>query len=90
MDLYCLGENYSFAEDPEHERHLEGEDGVEQAPVEREAEQRDPAAVVPQVRHCVHTHAYNCQIKKFTNQDCLIRFRGITQSLSALVRAAGA
>ena len=42
----------NFAEDPQHQGHLEDEDGVEEPPVEREAEQGDPAAVVAQVRHC--------------------------------------
>ena len=40
-------EHHDFAEDPEHQSHLEDEDGVEEAPVQREAEQGDPAAVVP-------------------------------------------
>ena len=40
-------EDHDFAEDPEHQSHLEDEDGVEEAPVQREAEQGDPAAVVP-------------------------------------------
>jgi len=40
-------EHHDFAEDPEHQSHLEDEDGVEEASVQREAEQGDPAAVVP-------------------------------------------
>ena len=47
-----LLEHHNFAEDPEHQSHLEDEDGVEEPPVEREAEQGDAAAVVAQVRHC--------------------------------------
>ena len=46
-----LLEHHNFAEDPEHQSHLEDEDGVEEPPVEREAEQGGAAAVVAQVRH---------------------------------------
>lgn len=46
------GEDDDLAQDPEDEGHLEGEERVEQPPVEGEPEHRDSSAVVLQVHHC--------------------------------------
>jgi len=41
-----------LAEQPQEQRPLEHEDGVQVRPVQREPEHRDPGPVVLQVRHC--------------------------------------